>query len=59
VTNPGGLLDVDLTPEERYVLNRGLVEWGGPAHCTEAMANAMGFASVDNLLDVGYPSRVN
>jgi hypothetical protein len=40
---------VDLTDDERSVLDRGLVEWGGPADCTEAMAIAMGFESVANL----------
>ena len=54
MTDPDELIAVDRTPEERYVLNRGLVEWGGPALCTEAMAKAMGFASVENLLEVGY-----
>lgn len=45
------LVNPDLTDEERWVLNRGLVEWGGPAHCTEALANAMGFRSIADLYD--------
>lgn len=47
------LVTVDLNDSERYVLTRGLVEWGGPAHCTEAMAQAMGFGSVAALLREG------
>jgi len=39
----------DLTDAERLVLTRGLVEWGGPAHCTEPMAIALGFRSVVDL----------
>lgn len=31
------------------MLDGGLVEWGGPAHCTNAMAVAMGFADVQDL----------
>jgi hypothetical protein len=38
-----------LTGEERYVLARGLTEWGGPANCTDALAVAMGFGSVTEL----------
>jgi hypothetical protein len=37
-----------LTDEERLLLRCGLVEWGGPA-CSDAMAVAMGFASVRDL----------
>ena len=47
--DPEELVTPELTDAERYVLNRGLVEWGGPAHCTEAMAIAMGFRSVGDL----------
>src|SRR5918995_4479562 len=53
VHNPHQFIETDLTDQERFVLNRGLVEWGGPAHCTEAMARAMGFQSVANLLEEG------
>ncbi len=59
VPEPHELVNVSLTDDERYVLNRGLVEWGGPARCTDAMAVAMGFESVrdlfaesDRILDV-------
>jgi hypothetical protein len=40
---------IDLTDEERDVLMRGLSEWGGPAHCTEALAVAMGFAGLEGF----------
>lgn len=48
------VVDVALTDEERFLLDRGLVEWGGPARCTEAMAIAIGFDSVADLLAEGY-----
>jgi hypothetical protein len=41
VTDPLETVDVDLSDAERWVLNRGLIEWGGPAYCTDAMAEAM------------------
>jgi hypothetical protein len=47
-------VDVALTDDERFLLERGLVEWGGPARCTEAMAVAIGFDSVADLLATGY-----
>jgi len=40
---------IALTDDERFVLERGLVEWAGPARCTDALAVAMGFADVDDL----------
>ena len=36
-------IDVALSAEERDLLVRGLVQWGGPARPTEALAPAMGF----------------
>jgi hypothetical protein len=42
-------IGVDLTDEERELLARGVIEWGGPARCTEELARAMGFASVADL----------
>ena len=51
------LLTIDLTGEERYVLFRGLAEWGGPAHATDALAIAMGFADVEDLLQEGRRLR--
>ncbi|GAA4580595.1 hypothetical protein GCM10023176_60360 [Micromonospora coerulea] len=43
------LVMVDLTEAERHLLARGLMEWGGPAHSTEALAVAMGFEGVEDL----------
>ena len=40
---------VRLTVEERRVLRCGITEWGGPAHCTEEFARAMGFDGVADL----------
>jgi hypothetical protein len=65
VADPDEVVGVELTGEERFMLDRGLVEWGGPARCTDAMAVAMGFADVGDLfaqadrilgeLDAGRP----
>jgi hypothetical protein len=46
---PEDLLDVALSPSERTVLRHGLIEWGGPASCTEEMAVAMGFDGIQHL----------
>ena len=43
----------NLTDDERKLLWRGLREWGGPASPTEAMAVAMGFRDVSDLLTEG------
>ena len=45
------MLSPDLDDVERRLLRGGVVEWGGPARCTEEMAVAMGFASVQDLFD--------
>jgi len=54
VNDSDEVVDVALSDDERFLLDRGLVEWGGPAHCTEAMATALGFDGVDHLLTEGY-----
>ena len=36
---------------ERRLLRWGVIEWGGPARCTEEMAIAIGFQSVQDLFD--------
>jgi hypothetical protein len=36
---------VDLTDQERYVLVRGVAEWGGPAHSIDTLTVPMGFSS--------------
>jgi hypothetical protein len=42
-------VDITLTDEERHLLRSGLSDWGGPAMCTEELAVAMGFRSVEDL----------
>jgi hypothetical protein len=42
---PREKIRVDLTPSERKVLVFGLLDWFGPARCTEEMAIALGFKS--------------
>ena len=41
---------VELDEDERDLLRCGLVEWGGPARCSEELAIAMGFLRFDDLL---------
>jgi hypothetical protein len=53
VAGQGEIIEIDLTDIERRVLSCGLAEWGGPAHCTDAMAPAMGFSNVPGLLAEG------
>jgi len=49
--DPAQLIQFRLTDEERAVLRAGLYEWGGPAHCTEELARAMGFQGIRDLFD--------
>jgi hypothetical protein len=44
-------VNVELSDEERYMLVYGLRDWGGPAHCTESLAVAMGFSGIDDLVE--------
>ncbi len=39
------ILSIDLSAKERHVLLWGLINWGGPAHCTDELAIAIGFDS--------------
>ena len=41
--------DVPLSKDERDLLAQGLLQWDGPATCTEELAVAIGFKSVDGL----------
>jgi hypothetical protein len=50
-------ISFDLTDDERDVLRHGLMEWGGPARCTEELAIGMGFVSVLDLLTDGERIR--
>jgi hypothetical protein len=46
-------IDAHLTEDERELLMRGLLEWGGPATPTKAIANLLGFADVRSLYNEG------
>ena len=46
-------MNVELSDDERTLLTRGLQDWTGPAHCTEALARAMGFADKSDLFAEG------
>ena len=48
------LVDPGLTETERAILACGLIEWGGPAHPTDAIAHLLGFADTQALFDEGY-----
>ena len=54
MTKNGDLVNVDLTDEERRMLFYGLVDWGGPARCTEALAVALGFEGLEDLHREGH-----
>ena len=45
------LITVTLTDQERYLLDRGLREWLGPARCSDELAVAMGFAGFADLVE--------
>ncbi|WP_336156841.1 hypothetical protein [Amycolatopsis sp. VC5-11] len=55
--NAEELVAIELADEEREVLRCGLAEWGGPAHCTEELAVAMGFQSVADVHEDGRRLR--
>lgn len=40
---------VELTERERYLLARGLLEWGGPARPSDAIARVIGFDDVETM----------
>jgi hypothetical protein len=40
---------VELNEMETRLLCYGLIDWGGPSRCPEAMARALGFKDVDDL----------
>ena len=44
---------IDLTREERHMLVLGLTDWGGPIEGTEVLAIAMGFVSLEDLVNEG------
>jgi hypothetical protein len=40
-----------LAENETKLLCRSLLEWGGPAHCSDQLAVGMGFLNVQDMLD--------
>ncbi|MFF1926337.1 hypothetical protein ACFVW8_37955 [Streptomyces sp. NPDC058221] len=46
-----------LTGDEIRLLRRALLEWGGPAHCSDQLAVGMGFADAQDLVDRTGPLR--
>ncbi|MFJ6836111.1 hypothetical protein [Streptomyces sp. NPDC091209] len=40
-----------LTEHEVGLLSRALLEWGGPAHCSDQLAVGMGFTGARDLID--------
>lgn len=51
--DPARLVHFGLDERERSFLARGVVEWGGPARCTDELAVAMGFEDVRDLFVTG------
>jgi hypothetical protein len=50
---PVKTVSLELTEDERRMLVYGLRDWGGPAHGTDSLAVAVGFASLDHLQEDG------
>ncbi|MEU8897293.1 hypothetical protein [Nocardia sp. NPDC048505] len=48
--DPNDLVAIELSADERQLLWYGLGEWSGPASCSEALAIAMDFEGVSDLL---------
>ncbi len=46
-------VDADLTKEEREILARGLIDWGGPASPTDEIARLLGFTDMEALFGEG------
>lgn len=49
--DPDELFEPALTDDEWFLLRNGLLQWCGPAHCTDELAVAMGFAGARDLGD--------
>ena len=45
------LVSLDLTDDETFVLDEGLIQWGGPSRCSEELAVAMGFLGTADLYE--------
>ncbi len=53
----GKRVAINLTSRERDLLRAGILDWGGPAHCTDDLAQEMGFKNVADLFNQGYRLR--
>ena len=53
MAEPVQVVHVALTPEERHMLILGLTDWGGPVTARDQLAVRIGFASRDDLSEVG------
>jgi hypothetical protein len=51
--------NVDPTADELKLLREGLLQWLGPGAPTDALAAAMGFKDVDDLLTESNPIRAS
>lgn len=49
-----GRISIELTDEERILFRAGVLDWGGPANCTDELAREMGFTTVADLLMEGH-----
>src|SRR2546421_4481442 len=47
--DPSDIVAVELTDDEWYLLRTGLFEWSGAARATDALVEAMGYASFDDF----------
>jgi hypothetical protein len=47
--NPIEPIAIELSADERRLMHHGLLEWWGPANCTDELAVAMGFADRKNF----------
>jgi hypothetical protein len=54
---PDDLVEVDLPEDQRTLIIRAFIEWGGPTRPTDAVARAMGFASREAIHSEGKRIR--
>jgi hypothetical protein len=56
---PSELVTIELSEQERTVLQEGLGQWGGPAFCTPELARAIGFASLGEVRETAARIRAS
>jgi hypothetical protein len=54
---PDDLVEVELPDDQRALMIRAFIEWGGPTRPTDALARAMGFASREEIHSEGKRIR--